>query len=134
MIRFLPVLALCTAITPAPAVAADCSDPVTTLDMRICAAEELKRADTQLNAAYRDAKAAAAEVDALHGEPAESGAVHHLREAQRAWIKLRDTDCVLAGFPFRGGTLEPLVVTSCHTELTEKRTEDLRHIAQTLRH
>lgn len=134
MIRFLPAVFLCAALPLAPAMAADCSDPVTTLEMRICAAEDLKRADAQLNAAYRDAKAAAAEADALHEERADGGAVHHLREAQRAWIKLRDADCALAGFPFRGGTLEPVLITSCHADLTEKRTEDLREIAQTLRH
>jgi uncharacterized protein YecT (DUF1311 family) len=134
MIRFLPALTLCTAILPVAAVAGDCTDASTTMEMRICAAEELKRADALLNAAYRDTKAAAAEADVLHGEAAESGAVHHLREAQRAWIKLRDADCALAGFPFRGGTMEPLLVTSCLTELTETRTEDLKYIAQTLRH
>jgi len=129
-----PLSALClTFMLPSPSWAASCEDAMTTAEMRVCTAEALARADSRLNTAYRDARVAAREADRLHSEVPGNGAEYHLREAQRAWIKLRDADCALAGFPFRGGTMEPVLVTSCLADLTEKRTEDLKDLAQTLR-
>ncbi|MEM6615963.1 MAG: lysozyme inhibitor LprI family protein [Pseudomonadota bacterium] len=48
-----------------------------------------------------------------------------LRDAQRAWITYRDADCSLAGKAFEGGTLEPLLVTSCYEYKTALRVIDL---------
>ncbi|MEX0309232.1 MAG: lysozyme inhibitor LprI family protein [Tateyamaria sp.] len=128
MLRSLP-LALVLALPAAAAQANDCADAQTTAEMLQCAGARYDAADAGLNDAYKLARDAAREADDLNNEDADSGAVHHLREAQRAWIQLRDADCVLAGFPFRGGTMETVLVTHCLADMTEKRTRDLRDIA-----
>lgn len=131
MIRALSLAAVL--MSPAIAWADDCADAMTTAEMRQCSYAAYQTADAALNAAYKDVRAAAAAADALHGEAKDSGAVHHLREAQRAWIKLRDAQCVIEGFPFRGGTMESVLFNGCLADLTEKRTQELLDLAELLR-
>ncbi|WP_406720498.1 lysozyme inhibitor LprI family protein [Thioclava litoralis] len=104
----------------APLWAQDCADPQTQADMTGCAALDFAQADAALNAEYaatRDrAKArGAAQADAL-------------LQAQRAWIAYRDAACKAQGLEFEGGSLEPMVVAMCKTELTQRRSEDLRRL------
>ncbi len=54
-----------------------------------------------------------------------------LLEAQRAWLKYRDTHCRSEGYIARGGSLEPLLVSSCKAHLTRLRTADLEELAKT---
>lgn len=49
-----------------------------------------------------------------------------LRDAQRAWIKFRDTNCDFEGTGTLGGSAHSWVVTSCKSRVTVKRTEELR--------
>ncbi len=132
-LMFMAIAAPPVSTLPTYASADSCADAMTTADMRQCAYESFQAADAELNRVYKQARAAAKAADALHGEREDSGAVFHLRQAQRAWIQLRDAECVLAGFPFRGGTMESVLVTSCHADLTRKRTEELQDLAEMLR-
>ena len=52
-----------------------------------------------------------------------------LLASQRAWISYRDAQCELEGFSMRGGTAEPLMVSSCLETLTKQRTEELKRLA-----
>jgi len=52
-----------------------------------------------------------------------------LLEAQRAWLTFRDAHCRLEGYYARGGSLEPLLVSTCKTALTEARIGELRALA-----
>ena len=58
------------------------------------------------------------------------GAEDALRQAQRDWIKFRDGACKAEGFLFRGGTMEPLIIATCLTRLTQRRTSDLQILEQ----
>ncbi|OLP62401.1 hypothetical protein BJF93_23595 [Xaviernesmea oryzae] len=106
----------------------DCAKAEQQTDMTICAQRDYQEADDALNATYRQAMTRMRKADAdladMPGYP--PGAVEALKTAQRAWISYRDGQCVLAGFPVRGGTLEPMLVAGCQADLTRKRTEELK--------
>lgn len=103
-------------------------------DMNICAAHEFDRADAALNAQWRITR------DLMKARDAESdfpdwdkrpGYFDQLLAAQRAWIAYRDAHCASEGFEARNGSLEPLLVSTCKTHLTEQRTQQLRSLAET---
>ncbi|MBV2361698.1 DUF1311 domain-containing protein [Thalassococcus sp. CAU 1522] len=87
----------------------------TQIEMNTCAAEEYRRADAALNAAWKPAKAFA--------DGAGIGA--KLLDAQRKWIAFRDAACLAEAGLYEGGSIRPLVLNSCLTRLTRQRTEDL---------
>jgi uncharacterized protein YecT (DUF1311 family) len=74
----------------------DCMDKSegVTVNMLDCSADELRRHDTLFNESYRKLMASAA--------PPQR---EELKEAQRAWIKYRDTSCSLMRTVEGGGTL-----------------------------
>ena len=103
---------------------ANCQNPQTTLEMKTCAGMELETADAKLNENYAEARENMREIDSYLPKELQ-GAEKALLDAQRAWIKFRDSACVAEGFQVRGGTLEPLIVTSCLGRLTGQRADDL---------
>ncbi|WP_259236807.1 lysozyme inhibitor LprI family protein [Aeromonas sp. BIGb0445] len=48
-----------------------------------------------------------------------------LKSAQRAWLTFRDAQCRYEAGVYDGGSIAPLVHSSCLTNLTEQRTKDL---------
>lgn len=106
-------------------------------EMNICAANDFVLADQELNAAWALARAKTKELDKSYAEypgPPEAnprGYFELLLSAQRAWLKYRDEHCKLDGYGARGGSLEPLLVSTCKTALTKARTKELRVLAET---
>lgn len=106
-------------------------------EMNICAANDFFIADQEMNAAWALARAKMKELDksyADHPGPPEADLRSYfeiLLSAQRAWLKYRDEHCRLDGYRARGGSLEPLLVSTCKTALTEARTKELRELAET---
>ena len=92
----------------------DCTAPVTQTDMNICAFQDYQRADAKLNAAYKKRVASL-----------EKAQLERLRTAQRAWIAFRDAQCRYEAGVYEGGSMAPMVHSSCLTQLTEARTKDL---------
>lgn len=107
-----------------------CDDAQTTVEMRICAGQDYDLADTELNAAYKVARQSMRDLDKDLPEGLK-GAADALLHAQRAWVPFRDAACIAEGFLFRGGSLEPLMVTDCKTELTRQRSAQLRNLIET---
>lgn len=103
----------------------DCNDPITQLDMNICAHLDFEKADKELNAVWKEARAAAKEIDGNY-EADMQGADKALLAAQRGWIAYRDGHCELAGWEARGGSMEPMLVSGCLADLTRVRTKELR--------
>tara|TARA_R110002126_G_scaffold151287_3_gene298215 strand:+ start:55 stop:465 length:411 start_codon:yes stop_codon:yes gene_type:complete len=105
----------------------DCSQPdnLSQQGMNICAYEAYLSADEDLNAFYKIARADLKSID-TYLQKDQRGGADALRDAQRAWIVFRDNACKAEGFTVRGGSLEPLIVSSCKERLTRVRTEDLR--------
>lgn len=109
----------------------DCQNPKTQSDMTSCEAARHETADKALNAQYKKTRAALAAIDKdLDGDM--KGAEKALVKAQRAWIDYRDAQCDAFGFQARGGTMEPMLVAGCLAEETDKRTKELKELADTM--
>jgi uncharacterized protein YecT (DUF1311 family) len=109
----------------------DCNDPQTQTDMTICAGQAFDAADKKLNEVYQQAIDVAKQMDGyLEGDL--KGAEKTLREAQRAWIPYRQKACEAYGFLARGGTLEPMLIAECMTDITQKRIAELEAFVQGL--
>jgi len=98
---------------------ADCTQAPNQTEANICAAHNFAQADAELNRRY------AALRDKL-----DSTGRHNLVAAQRAWIAFRDLECNLrTGYdtttPEANGTIAPLLVGTCKTQLTRQRIQDL---------
>lgn len=89
-----------------------------TANMLDCIGSEIKQQDARLNQNYKAA------MQALE-RPQQT----HLRDAQRLWIKFRDTDCSLRG-NLTGGTIDGLNQASCFLDMTKKRADDLAWLAE----
>ena len=89
---------------------AGCSDPQTQTEMNICAGDEFRAADKQLNTLYAKNFPS---LDAKH-----KGA---LKKAQLAWITYRDLACLSYGLRAEGGTMHSMLVNNCRTAITRQR-------------
>lgn len=132
-LALLPLLCGCVLLVDAPTSAQEpqpnCKDPQTQTDMTICAGRDLADADKALNAQYQVTRKTLKERDA--GASVElRGGEEALLKAQRAWLAYRDAQCASAGFQARGGSMEPMLISSCEADLTRKRTEELKALVE----
>lgn len=129
MLILLPLLAI--AANPAEEPALDCENAITQQDMNRCAHLDYEEADRALNAQWAETSAVMKKWDAEYMElirDGRPGFYQALLEAQRAWLAFRDAHCLSEGFGARGGSLEPLLVSTCKTRMTKQRTEELREL------
>ncbi|MBV7259755.1 DUF1311 domain-containing protein [Erythrobacter sp. WH158] len=100
-------------------------------EMNICAAIDYRLADAELNAQWKvtSAKMKARDEGWNPEWDDRPGWFASLLEGQRAWITYRDAHCRVDGYWARGGSLEPLLVSTCKTALTEARTKELSELA-----
>jgi uncharacterized protein YecT (DUF1311 family) len=49
-----------------------------------------------------------------------------LLKSQRAWLKFRDTQCVIEGGQYAGGSAQGMTIAGCRTDLTQARTKQLK--------
>ncbi|WP_027166666.1 lysozyme inhibitor LprI family protein [Mesorhizobium sp. WSM3224] len=82
--------------------------------MNICADADRQAADAKLNAAYKDL------VDRN-----DQASNKLLQTAQRAWIAFRDAECAYSTADSQGGSIHPMEVSQCLTELTSARIKQL---------
>ncbi len=108
--------ALC--LQPAFAQNWDCGDPgnLPQQGMNFCAAQAFDRADRALNVAW---KAVRKNTGSTTDKP------DLLLRSQRAWIEYRDRQCEAEGSKFYGGSLQPFIIATCRTRLTQQRTQEL---------
>ena len=88
-----------------------------TVEMRKCNDDELRRQDYRLNNNYKKAMAV---LDSRHR--------NELRKVQRLWIKYRDAKCNFL-FGLTGGTMDLLAGGSCYVDMTAQRADELKDIA-----
>ncbi|MHA7818073.1 MAG: lysozyme inhibitor LprI family protein [Erythrobacter sp.] len=102
-------------------------------EMNICAHREYLIADAALNEQWRitrdHMKARDANPDRAPDD--RPGNFETLLEAQRAWIEYRDAHCRSEGYAARGGSLEPLLVSTCMQHLTQQRIDQLEELSDT---
>lgn len=129
----LTMLCGCVLLVDAPsdeAMPVDCKVAQTQSDMNACAAEDYAAADKALNEQWLATKKAATVWDDLsEGDGRPRGAEERLLKAQRAWLAYRDSQCAALGFTVQGGTIQPMVVSSCLAGLPRKRTEELGQLS-----
>lgn len=109
----------------------DCENAITQLDMNRCAGIEYQQADDALNAQWKATAQIMKRRDAEFGKAFDEGREGYfqtLLDSQRAWLQYRDKHCANEGYLFRGGSMEPLMVSTCKTRLTRLRTEELREL------
>ncbi|MEE4538032.1 MAG: lysozyme inhibitor LprI family protein [Erythrobacter sp.] len=133
MIAAILLLAQAASLSPCDQEAADRG---VQSDMNICAHREYLEADAELNAQWRETREHMRRSDTNaqdHIDPARDdrpGYFETLLTAQRAWIAYRDAHCRSEGYYARGGSLEPLLVSTCKTQLTRERTQQLRELTE----
>ncbi len=112
----------------------NCDDPQVQQEMNWCAARDFEVADERLNAQWKETAAAMKARDSSFveyaGNDTREGYFESLLEAQRAWLRYRDAHCRLEGYYARGGSLEPLLVSTCKARLTRMRTDELRKLVE----
>src|SRR5690606_8753752 len=103
----------------ASALANECDNATTQLELNTCSAEQYQAADKKLNQTYQAAtkRAAAPQRDLL-------------KKAQQAWIGLRDADCAFIGSGTEGGSIQPMIINQCMTEKTVEREAFLASLMQ----
>ena len=110
----------------------NCEKPVAQQEMNYCAGQEYEKADAALNAQWKktaaEMKQRDADIDRTYDK--RPGYFDTLLQAQRAWLKYRDAHCASEGYLFRGGSMEPLMVSTCKTKLTEERTQQLQFLIE----
>lgn len=107
----------------------DCANAQTQTEMTQCAGADYDEADQELNAEYKKVRKLLATRDNDADEDGK-GAVDALVASQRAWVAFRDANCELTGFQARGGTMEPMLISSCMADMSRKRTEELQSLAE----
>jgi uncharacterized protein YecT (DUF1311 family) len=94
-----------------------CRDPQSQAEMNMCAAKRFKAADAELNRVYNRL------VSMLGGN---SDNLARLKAAEVSWLKYRDDNCDYEADFFEGGSMRPLIYSSCLERMTKSRTAELR--------
>ena len=116
--------------------AAQASDPCTTqrntIEIDECAKLTVAQKDKELNVAYQKLLKRLAPADKADKADTTNYAEvkKHLIEAQRNWLKFRDSDCKGQLILNENGTTRGAVYFGCLTERTEQRTKELRKWAE----
>ncbi len=117
MKRFL--LALSGLLISSAVLADDCEKAQTQLELNQCYDALYKKDDLALNQTYKKVLSiASAEQKDL------------LKQAQLAWIKVRDADCKFVSSGTEGGSVSPMIYSQCLADRTKERTAFLESLMQ----
>ena len=133
--RLILAMTVCLALSSASAVArANCADPQSNLEMKICASENLTKAEGELNAAFERAlQAAKAQYESVRRDPGFESMPNmpeELRKAQHAWESFRDANCGYQNLIYYGGSMASLAVIGCRLDMTKARIKELKDLVE----
>ena len=109
----------------------------TQAEMNEQAVRDFNRADAALNAQYKVTQAFMVNLytqSKASLPPAERKGLSSeamLLASERAWLRFRDAQCELENYQSIGGTIHGFGVTMCMTDLTLKRTKQLKDLQTT---
>lgn len=103
---------------PVAVLAEDCGDLQTQYEMNVCARDDHAKVDAQMNRDYNAYRAR------LSAEQA-----WQFRDAQRAWIRFRDLSCAYESSGVKGGSVYPLILSSCLAGMTRERIRQIGELA-----
>lgn len=107
----------------------DCNEITVSEQIDRCSEVAKSAADSQLNSSYHQLMA---RLEAQYRAEPDTGAAYtaKVKEAQRAWIKLRDANCPLEVFEIKPGTSAYVAtVNNCIARMSRERTVFLDNIA-----
>jgi len=94
-----------------------------------CADREFRAQDAELNRVYQSLlKAAAGDTTPQHGYGPPPFMA--LKDAQRAWVAFRDSNCHWKATQFYGGTEQAVIMASCRAIATRDRVAELKAVQQ----
>ena len=99
----------------------------TQAQMNQSAATAFARADATMTRQWKATYAAMKARDA--GDRSRGGGFGYaaaLLESQRAWLRYRDTQCVIEAGRYAGGSMQPMAAAGCRAKLTDARRAQLR--------
>ena len=120
----LAALLVIAAPTASAQIADPCATQRNTIEINECGKQTVAQKDKELNAAYQKlikGLALADKADSTNFVEVKK----HLLEAQRTWLKFRDSDCKGQLALNEGGTMRGAVYLGCLAERTEQRTKEL---------
>lgn len=112
----IPVFILISVLQPQVS-KSDCKNPATQLELNQCAVQKFHQADSALNSQYQSIFSTLDE----HGK-------QRLKTAERAWLAYRDANCEAESDRYTGGSMQPLIKSSCLELLTSQRMEEIKRI------
>ena len=99
----------------------------TQADMNRSAGTSYTQADAAMTAQWKRTYAYMKQRDGQDGSRGGGfGYAAALLESQRAWLKFRDTQCVIEGGQYAGGSAQGMTTAGCRTDLTKARTAQLK--------
>lgn len=100
---------------------AACDDRMTQVDMNVCSHRDYLRADIEMSRTWL------AVADQYGGKAAkrEDPLFAQMQKAHRSWLTYREDQCEIFSQMFEGGSIRPLVVNTCLTEITVARNREL---------
>jgi len=111
---------------------ANCKDPLSNAEMKMCAEKDWKMADAELNVAYGKALAEARQLyvstRATPGYQNMPDSEAMLRDAQRSWVSFRDANCKYQYQIYYGGSHAGLAYLLCMADMTKVRLKELRQL------
>ena len=90
-----------------------CRDPQSQAEMNMCSAKRFKAADAELSRVYNRLVT-------------KVGGNEKLKAAEISWLKYRDDNCDYEASLYEGGSIKPLIYSSCMERMTKARTAELR--------
>ncbi len=108
----------------------DCSKPddLPQMGLSFCAYQDFEAADLELNETWAEVRS---KIRADETEIEEfKGWFDQALAAQRAWLGYRDAQCETEGFSFNGGSMQPMVMSTCKMRITEARTLELQKMIE----
>jgi uncharacterized protein YecT (DUF1311 family) len=97
--------------------------------MTRCAGQAYQAADAEMTRQWKVRYAAMKRRDAQDTSRGGGfGYAAALLESQRAWLRFRDTQCVIEGAEFAGGSAWPMAQAQCRARLTRQRTAQLKSL------
>lgn len=113
------LLALVVLTASGYALADECENASTQMELNQCTGAQYQAADAKLNKTYQEA--------IKRAEPPQRDL---LKKAQNAWITLRDTDCELLSSGVEGGSVQPMIHNQCLADKTAEREAFLSSLLQ----
>ena len=103
----------------------DCAEAMTTLEMNVCGALDVARAEEQMFRYLDVALDRAGESDAETVGSVRVETARYLEASQVTWVVYADQACQAVYEQWKGGTIRGIMWQGCWIELTEQRTHTI---------